>query len=75
MPKDEVRDEVERIACMVVEAMYAADRPGYEAEARRAGMTLEQYAARAITQLVREHEEAPYQSAEDFWPQEGSAVR
>jgi hypothetical protein len=68
-------DEVERIACMVVDAMYAADRAGYEAQARRWGMTLEQYAAKAVTDLAREHEEAPYQNAEDFWPREAADAR
>jgi hypothetical protein len=68
--KDEALDVLDRIVYMVVDAMYAADREGYEAEARRAGVTLERYAAETVTNLLWQHDEAPCQCPEDFAPTE-----
>jgi hypothetical protein len=59
-------DPVDGLVWLVVETFYGMDRAGYEAESRRHGMALERYAAAAVTELVRQHEEAPLQRAEDW---------
>ncbi len=58
-------DAVGGLVWLVVQTFYGMDRAGYEAESRRQGMALERYAAAAVTELVRQHEEAPLQRAED----------
>ena len=60
-------DPVGDLVWMVVETFYALDRAGYESESRQQGMTLERYAAAAVTELLRQHEEAPGQRTEDWW--------
>jgi hypothetical protein len=67
-------DPVGGLVWLVVRMFYGTDLAGYEAESPRYGMALERYAAATVTELLRQHEEAPLQRAEDYWhPDEPAA--